>query len=302
MTLRSLALVAAIVSSAGGAFYAVTEPPPERAHLGLYEWMATAPVVIVADIVADDGRFVRAIAVTTIKGALVANTPVLIDLRQANRDRENGIAALDLVKGRAYLLLLQTSSRGKKEPYPVFDLVRDVRGAKTLPAEGSAATIAAVTRLAEVQGRNNDAFLWASLPDFLEDSNPVLVDAALDLYVKFRRETAALIPIVSPLLQHPSPDVRRRAALVLGRVLLRAGSADVPERPEVVAELSGRARRDDDVTVRREATAALAALPDPGIDETLRVIARDDPDQSVRFEAEKSVFERSQAGANKRSD
>ena len=292
----------ALVACAGRAARAVTEPSPEPVSLGLYDWMATAPVVIAADIVTDDSKFVKAITRRTFKGALVVDGPVLVDLRRANRDREMGTPALDLEKGRAYLLLLQASPRGKKEPYPVFDIVRGVRGAKPLPAEGSAATIAAVARLAEVQQRDNDDFLWASLPRFLEDENPILVDAALDLYVKFHRETAALIPVVSPLLGHPRPDVRRRAALVLGRTLERAESADVPERRDVIAELSGRARRDDDLTVRRAATAALAALPDAGIDETLRAIARDDPDQYVRFEAEKAVSERSQAAAQKRSN
>jgi hypothetical protein len=232
----------------------------------------------------------------------VANGTVLVDVRQANRDRETGVPALDLEKGRGYLLLLQPSPRGKKEPYPVFDLVRGVRGAKPLPIEGSAATIAAVARLAEIQERNNDTVLWASLPDFLEDPNPLLVDAALDLYVKFRRETTALIPILTPLLEHPRPDVRRRAALVLGRALGRPDAADLPERSEVVGELSGRARRDDDAAVRREATGALAALTDAGISETLRTIARDDPDQNVRFEAEKSLFERAHHAEKKRSD
>ena len=292
----------ALVACAGGAARAVTEPSPEPVSLGLYDWMATAPVVIAADIVTDDSKFVKAITRRTFKGTLVVDGPVLVDLRRANRDREMGTPALDLEKGRAYLLLLQASPRGKKEPYPVFDIVRGVRGAKPLPTDGSAATIAAVARLAQVQQRDNDDFLWASLPRFLEDENPILVDAALDLYVKFHRETAALIPVVSPLLGHPRPDVRRRAALVLGRTLERAESADVPERRDVIAELSGRARRDDDLTVRRAATAALAALPDAGIDETLRAIARDDPDQYVRFEAEKAVSERSQAAAQKRSN
>lgn len=292
----------AVVAYVGGAVLAVTEPPPAPVSLGLYDWMATAPIVIAADIVADDSKFVMAVTREAFKGALVVDGTVLVDLRRANRDREMGAPALDLEKGRAYLLLLQPSRRGKKEPYPVFDLVRGVRGVKPLPVEGSAATIAAVARLAAVQERNNDAFLWATLPGFLEDDNPVLVDAALDLYVKFHRETAALIPVVSPLLEHPRPDVRRRAVLVVGRVLERADSANVPERPDVIAELSGRARRDDDVIVRRVATAALASLPDAGVDETLRVIARDDPDQNVRFEAEKALFERSQAAARKRSD
>ena len=299
---RSLAFAAALVAVTGGAPRAVTEPAPEPVRLGLYEWMATSPTVIAAEIVADDGRFVRAIAKKAIKGSVAADAVALIDLRQANRDREAGTAALDLVKGRAYVLLLQPSTRGKKEPYPTFDLVRGVRGARALPPEGGAATIAALARLAAVQERNDDDFLWASLPDFLQDENPVLVDAALELYVKFRRETVALIPVVSPLLEHPRPDVRRRAAVVLGRVLVRAGATELPERSEVVAELTGRARRDDDISVRRAATSALGALPDPGIEETLRAIARDDPDQDVRFDAEKAIFERSQATVLKRSD
>jgi HEAT repeat protein len=302
VSLRSLTVAGALVSLAGGASRAVTEPPPEPVRFGLYEWMATSPIVIAADVVADDGKFVRTITRTAIKGGGAVDVVALIDLRQANRDREVGTTALDLAKGRAYVLLLKASTRGKNEPYPVFDLVRGVHGVRPLPLEGSDATVAALVRLAAVQERNNDDFLWASLPGFLEDENPVLVDAALELYVKFRRETVALLPIVAPLLEHPRPDVRRRAALVLGRVLLRAGAKDVPERSDVVAELTGRARRDEDVTVRREATRALAALPDPGIDETLRAVARDDSDQDVRYEAEKSVFERSQAAAHERSD
>jgi len=301
-SLLRLVIVTAVLGFAGGELCAVTEPPPEPVHLGLYEWMATAPIVIAADVVADDGKFVQAIARAAIKGGLTVHAVVLVDLRQANRDREAGEAALDLAKGRAYLLLLKLSTRRTNEPSPVYDLVRGQRGAKALPLEGSAATIDAAARIAEVQERNSDDYLWSTLPDFLQDPNPVLVDAALDLYVKFRRESVALVPVVQPLLEHPRPDFRRRAALLLGHVLVRAGASDVPERPRLVAELTGRARRDDDVTVRREATSALAALPDAGIDETLRVIARDDPDQNVRFEAEKSIFERSQAAAPKRSD
>jgi HEAT repeat protein len=295
-------VIAALVAFTGGALRAVTEPPPDPVRLGLYEWMATAPTVIAATIVADDGRFVRAITTNPIKGGFAAGAFALVDVRQANRDREAGTPALDLVKGRAYALCLKPSARGKNEPYPVFDLARGVRGARALPAEGSEATIAALARLAAVQERNNDDFLWASLPEFLQDDNPVLVDAALEMYVKFRRETAALLPVVAPLLEHPRPDVRSRAALLLGRILARAGATELPERPEVVAELTGRARRDDDVSVRRAATNALGDLPDPGVDETLRAIARDDPDQDVRFDAEKAIFERSQATAQKRSN
>jgi len=297
-----LILASALASFHADSARAVTEPPPDPIRLGLYEWMAVAPIVVAANVIADDGKFVVAITSTPVKGGLETGAAIEVDLRQTNRDREAGTPALDLAKGKAYLLLLSPSTRGKSEPHPVFALERGVRGARELPREGSAATVDAAVRLAAVQERKSDELLWATLPDFLQDTNPVLVDAVLDLYVKFRREGVDLVGILEPLLEHPRPDFRRRAALLLGRVLTRAASGVLPERAELVATLSGRARRDDDAGVRREATAALSALPDAGVDETLRAIARDDPDQDVRFEAEKSVFVRRQAVPPKRSD
>jgi HEAT repeats len=296
-SIRNGVLAVAIAAVASGDARAVSEPPPDPVRLGLYDWMAVAQTVIAADVIADDGKFVRAVVRASIKGALSGGAVVEIDQRRANGDRDDGVKALDLTKGRAYLLLVERSTRGKKEPYPVFDLVRGVRGAIPLPAEGSAATIDAATRLAEVEARKSDEYLWKALPEFLQDTNPVLVDAALDLYVKFRRESAALSSILQPLLENPRPDFRRRAALLLGRLLARSEAAAVPERPQLVVELSGRARRDDDPDVRREATAAIAGLPDPGVEETLRVIARDDADQDVRLTAVKSLSERAQARA-----
>ncbi|HZN56098.1 MAG TPA: HEAT repeat domain-containing protein [Candidatus Polarisedimenticolaceae bacterium] len=280
---------------------AVTEPPPEPAKLGLYEWMAVAPIVVAASVVSDDAKYIQAVTQTPVKGGVKPSEVVLVDLRTANRDRELGTRSLDLERGRAYLLLLKPSSRGKNEAHPVFDLVRGTRGAKPLPPEGAEATIAAAVQLADLQERKDDELLWAKLADFIEDTNPVLVDAALDLFVKFHRESAEMIPVVEPLLDHPSTEFRRRAVLLIGRILARPSGEAIPERAMIVAELTGRARRDGDVAVRREATVALAALGDGGVDETLRTISRDDPDQNVRFEAEKALFERSErAGA--RSD
>jgi hypothetical protein len=264
--------------------------------------MAVAPTVIAGDILADDGRYIRASVRASVRGELVEGAIVLIDLKKANRDRDDRTPAAELSKGRGYLLLLRPSSRKTSEPYPLYDLVRAAAGVKAIPLEGSPALIDAAVRLGAVQARHDDDYLWATLPTFLEDGNPVLVDAALDLYVKFRRESINVIPAVQPLLEHPRPDFRQRAALLLGRALVRYRPAEVPERPELVAELTGRARRDEEPAVRREATAALAGLPDAGIDETLRAIARDDPDQNVRFEAEKSLSSRATGAVPKRSD
>jgi hypothetical protein len=291
-----------VAAGASGGAFAVTEPPPDPVRLGLYEWMGTAPIVISAEILVDDGKFVQAVSRTTIKGGLAEGTVVLVDLKRVNRDREVGVRPLDLAKGHAYLLLLKPSGRDPKDPHPLFDLVRGLTGARELPAEGAAAVVDAAIRLAKIQERKNDALLWASVQDLLDDPNPVLVDAALELVIKFRRESADLIPVVAPLLESPRPDIRRRAVLLVGRVLAKPGTESLPERGAMIGELTGRARRDDDAEVRQTATAALAILPDAGIDETLRTIGQDDPDQNVRFEAEKALYERKQNAALRRSD
>lgn len=281
---------------------AVTEPAPEPVRLGLYEWMGTAPLVVEADVLADDGKFVQAIARSTVKGDLPAGTVILVDVRQANKDRETGVPNLDVSKGRGYLMLLKPSSRGRKEAHPVFDLVRGARGARVLPPEGRSAVVDAATRLGRIQERNADSLLWSSIPEFLEDPNPVLLDAALELTVKFRRETVAFLPVLEPLLEHPRPDVRLRAAVLVGRILERAKAEDLPERGTIVGEMTGRARRDDDPAVRKAATEALARIADASVDETLRTIAQDDADQDVRLAAVKALFDRKDAAAGRRSD
>jgi HEAT repeat protein len=174
--------------------------------------------------------------------------------------------------------------------------------ARELPAEGAGAVVDAASRLARIQERKNDTILWSSIQELLDDPNPVLVDAALELVIKFRRESVELLPAASPLLASPRPDIRRRAALIIGRVLAKPDTASLPERGALIGELTSRARRDDDPAVRQTATAALALLPDMGIDETLRTIGQDDPDQNVRFEAEKALYERKQSAALRRSD
>jgi hypothetical protein len=300
--LRALTFGAAAALIATSA-RAVIEPPPDPIKLGLYEWMGPAPIVVAADVVADDGKFVQASVATPIKGGVAAGSQLLVDLKGTNRDREEGTPALKLDKGHAYLVLLKPSGRGKNEPYPVFDLVRGIRGARALPPEGREAAVDAAARLGGIQERKSDELLWAALPALLEDANPQIVDASLELYVKFSRETVAEIPRLLPLLESPRPTVREQAVLLLGRILARAKPADVPDRPLIVGEITGRARRDEETPVRRAATAALAALADDGIDETLRTVSRDDPDQDVRFEAEKALYERSlPKGGRKGSD
>ena len=293
------ALLLVGVLGVSGVARAVTEPPPDPIRRGLYEWMGMAPIVVAGDVVSDDGKFTQVVVRETIKGQAAPGTTLLIDVRGANRDRDPGVKPLKFDRAMGYLLLLRTGPRRADPSQAVFELVRGVQGARPIPAEGRLATVDAARKLAALQERRDDELLWSSLPSFLEDDNPVLVDATLDLFVKFRRGDASLVPVLEPLLDHPTPDVRDRSILLLGRILARLGAADLAERSVVVGEITSKARRDEDPRVRRTATKALAGLPDAGIDEALRAIAKDDPDQDVRFEAERAVFERGQASGRR---
>ena len=299
MRVASLTAVLLIALGLSGATRAVTEPPPDPIRRSLYEWMGMAPIVVAGDVVSDDGKFTQVVVREAIKGAAAPGTTLLIDVRGANRDRDPGVKPLKFDRAVGYLLLLRTAPRTSDPNHPVFELVRGVQGARPLPAEGRPATLDAARKLAALQERHDDELLWSSLPAFLEDDNPVLVDVTLDMFIKFRRGDATLVPVLEPLLDHPTPDVRDRSILLVGRILARLGPADLAERSVVVGEITSKARRDEDPRVRRTATAALAVLPDAGIDEALRAIARDDPDQDVRFEAERAVFERGQGGARR---
>jgi hypothetical protein len=301
--MRIAPLLALVVAATGapGFARAVTEPPPDPIKRGLYEWMGLAPIVVAGDVVSDDGKFTQVVVRETIKGGTPPGTTLLIDVRGANRDRDPGVKSLKFDRTVGYLILLRTGPRSA-DSRQVFELVRGTQGVRPLPAEGRPATLDAARRLAALQERHDDEVLWNTLPSFLEDDNPVLVDATLDMFVKFRRGDGTMVPILEPLLDHPTPDVRERTIVLLGRILARAGPADIAERSVVVGEITSRARRDDDARVRRTATSALAALPDGGVDETLKAIARDDPDQDVRFEAERAVYERGQKSAGTKSD
>src|SRR5262245_31746480 len=195
MRFATAAAVLLAVFGVAGTALAVTEPPPDPIRRGLYEWMGLAPIVVAGDVVSDDGKFTQVVVREAIKGVAEPGTTLLIDVRGANRDRDPGVKPLKFDRAVGYLLLLRTAPRASGPTRQVFELVRGVQGARPIPAEGRPATLDAARKLAALQERRDDELLWSSLPGFLEDDNPVLVDATLDLFVKFRRGDAALVPL-----------------------------------------------------------------------------------------------------------
>ncbi len=134
----------------------------------------------------------------------------------------------------------------------------------------------------------------AELIAWIEGPNPWLVEVALD---EAATHVLAGPPWVPPLLQRTrdiNPVRRRLAVRAIGEALAR-GRFD-PEREDAEHNLEDLrrscreaivqlARSDEDPVVRRSAVAMLAKSGIADAELVLESIAKDDPDQDVRYEA-----------------
>ncbi|MBZ5640524.1 MAG: HEAT repeat domain-containing protein [Acidobacteriia bacterium] len=258
----------------------------------LYEWIALAPVVAVAEPQHDAGKFMETRLANVLRGGLPEGSRVMIDVKRANRDREDGRRALRLETDRRYLVLLRRDGSRVADDLPVFGLVRGIDGARELPAEGSAAVLDAIARFVQVQDRKDEIAAWKSFREMLEETNPLFLETSLDLFLKFRRGDLTLLPVLRPLLDHPRPDLRVMTARLVGQIVEHHTEDEIPADDGTLTALYGLARRDPKAVVRVAATAAVGGIAGNGPEEVLEEIAHSDPEQSVRYEAEKSLYER----------
>jgi hypothetical protein len=264
------------------------------APLDLYDWLGVAPIVVEARVLGVHGRFTEVAATSVLRGEMPAGTRLLVDVGEANAARSESQRPLRLEEGDEYLLLLQAApARGRnRDRQPSYTLTRGIDGARPLPGEGRPALMEAVRQLVAVQDRHDDLEVWNALRAMLEDPNPILVQTALRHHLKYHRGERELLPSLQILLDHPRPDVRAGSAELIGQILERSGADSFAGPAELLSTLYGCARRDPDSTVRAAATASLRGVEGHGSDEVLREIAREDSDQSVRYEAEKILLDR----------
>ena len=115
----------------------------------------------------------------------------------------------------------------------------------------------------------------------------LVLETALELYIKFHRGEGEMVLGLLPLLDHPQTALRVSTARLIGVIVERNwDSGTIPEDEALRAELIARATRDDAIEVRVAATRALAHFPPEMVDEVLDRIADSDPDQQVRYVAE----------------
>lgn len=279
---RRIAMAGILIAAAGA---------PALAALDLFDWMATASTVVAGRSVDAEGRRPEIVATRVLRGTIGDGQHLRVDLAEANAQREEGVAPLKLEADVEYLFVLEPSSRRAGDVPATFRLVRGVASVREVPAEGRDGFLEAAAKLVAIQDRKDEVQTWTSFRDLLDETHPLLLETALEHFLKFRRGEPAMAPSVRPILSHPRPDLRRRAAALLGQILARPDAAGAPELQGVYPELFGLARRDVSVEVRVAATAALAAGGEDAR-AVLDEIATSDPEQAVRYEARRILFER----------
>jgi len=259
----------------------------------LYEWMGVAPNVILGTVVVDDQRYVEVEVTQAFGGEIQKGRLVQVDQRSANRDRDRAQAAVRMEKGSSYLILLEPMPPGRKDPLPRYRITRGVLGVRQVPAEGGAVLVEAARRLAQLHALPDDSRRWLAFDRMLEETNPVVVKTALDMFLKFHRGMPAHIPLLRPLLDHPEAEVRSAVALLIAQIVDTHGTPQIPAETGLAAEVIGRARTDTSAEVRVAAARCLASLGGPSAEAVLEEIARKDPEQEVRYAAERILHEKS---------
>jgi len=262
------------------------------AEPNLYDWLSAAPVVVLARVTNDSERYDEFEALRVARGSVPTGARFLVNPHVANRERIPNTDALRFETGDTFLLALTPSAKQKEDKLPRYDLLSGVKSARKIPNESVEPFGDAILALAEIQATHDDEKIFRAVRGLLEESNPLLVRTALELLLRYSRAEAADSARVRPLLDHPMPDIRELAARALGQILATHGGTDAQERAEVFGELAARARRDASAVVRVAATESVAASGAQGAEDVLREIARDDPDQSVRYVAERALYER----------
>lgn len=276
----------------------VLVPAFGAAQLNYFEWSAVAPIVVAGNSLGENGRYVEVEIWRVLRGEGVSEGEViLVDLKYANRNRRRSVdpKALRLLPDNRYLLLLEPGPMRGDPPQPTYRLTRGVRGARELAPEGAEAMVDVLVRLIEIHDLKNDAMTWERLGELLEETNPLLIGTALEQFEKFRRGEPELMLTLRPLLDHPEAGIREKAARVIAQMLGRYGAEEIPEAETLRSVLISLARRDLDVRVRVAGTEALAGFPYEQVRSVIEEVASSDPDQGVRYAAEKIMLEHRQA-------
>jgi hypothetical protein len=258
-------------------------------------WKKTFRATLVVRITVMDGdnRMAKVEVNEVIKGSYAGETLKVV-FRAVNLSRDVWSERIVFPQGARMILFLRPFiKKGVVNAPDQFELVGGHHGLENVPAEGNDAYLQAIRRFVAIQSIDSQLAIWEETKLLLQEENPYLVQAGLDQVLKFRLADETLVPVLLDRMEDDTVAFRAKAAQALGQVLADSRR----ERKTLMTEdhmrdlLLYRAMNDDSVEVRVEAIRALEAGRDRELVPTFRRIAREDPSQAVRYQAERTIFE-----------
>jgi len=291
-TLTAMVLLVGLLQSSPA--NAASDPFHEIRELNYYEWTAVAPIVISGQSIGEVGKLLEFRVDHVLRGDLEPGATIWLELKRANRERRRSDYPQTLkMPPEIDFLVVLDGPLENRDGTIVYPLARSVLSARELPLESQQGVLDAVSEFIRIQDAKNDLVTWRRMGAMLEETNPLILVTALEQLFKFRRGTQEHLFSLRPLFDHPVASIREGAAKVVGQIIERnlSRGETVPEEEALLAELIGVARRDDTIETRVAATNALASFGVGRVEVVLDEIARSDPDQNVRYSAERVLLQ-----------
>jgi hypothetical protein len=262
-------------------------------RLTLFQMIARADIVAHVRVKDGEERLALVDVVTPLKGEPPA-PQLRIDFRDLNLNPQ-GQGMVVFRDGEEYVLFLeklQFRSPSEKKAN-ILGLFHGRSGRMLLPAEGSEVTLGAIRSLVPLAQAGPEAQI-EGMRALLSSQNALLLEAALEEMARLRAATPDDLPALLKMLGDLSPGIRLRALPLIASLfsgLGRAGTERTPDERAALALVLERARSDDDIAVRTESVRTLGTWPVRGeVVGDLKAIAKQDPSQTVRYEAERLLF------------
>ncbi|MGH9867712.1 MAG: HEAT repeat domain-containing protein [Candidatus Polarisedimenticolia bacterium] len=280
-----------LVLTALAALAAIGGPRAEVEALTLYQKTGRATLVVRARALSASTRRPQVLVIETIKGNYPERTNLTVVPHFEDRGNPTPWLKREVFRtGEESLLFLQpyVDDFGRPGHADTWEVLGANHGKLDIPPEGADALLDAVRRFASVLALGQMEAQSEALRGMLREKNPYLLEAALLECRRFALARAEDSQSLVPLFEHPRPDLRRGALDVLVQILKTDGAqSETGEsyRPRLFEAVAGRARMDEDASVREGAVAALEAFGDRTALSVLDSMGTADTSQQVRYQA-----------------
>jgi len=268
-----------------------------RDDLNLFQMVARSQVIVDVRILSGSLRYALVEIQETLKGSPESDR-LRVAFREFNWNRPKGEPPIEFPDGQREILFLvpYTGVKRTEKNRDLYALYRGEAGRVILAAEGSDPVAEAIRRLVRIAALDAAAQV-AALKELIGSPNTALRGAGLREVARLRAVDPSLYAVLTTVLSS-SETGARVDALGLVRLMFGTfgtGEGMLPEEQQgriALVRVMEMARNDRAAAVRRAAVVAMAAWPQRDeIDPDLRNLAAQDPDQTVRYEAQRALLD-----------